>query len=64
MVMFRRGLKGNVKDELMRDGAKNDDLDALIQTAIRLDDQLYERAMERKHDREPRGALGFVPRPG
>ena len=44
MTMFRRGLKENVKDELMRTGAATDDLESLIRTAINIDDQLYEQA--------------------
>ncbi|KXL46600.1 MAG: hypothetical protein FE78DRAFT_30742 [Acidomyces sp. 'richmondensis'] len=50
MVMFRRGLKDSVKDELMRDGRTNKDLDELIRTAIDLDNKLYERNIERRHD--------------
>ena len=34
----------------MRDGRQNDDLNDLIQTAIDLDDKLFERAMEKRHD--------------
>jgi len=62
MVMFRRGLKDNVKDELMRDGRKNNDLNDLIKTAIDLDDKLYERSMEKRHDVRTRGSAGYVPR--
>ena len=56
MVMFRRELKDNVKDELMRYGEVNS-LDSLIKAAIELDDRLYERAMEKRHD-DPRGRAG------
>jgi hypothetical protein len=62
MVMFRRGLKDNVKDELMRDGRANKDLDELIRTAIDLDDKLYERRMEKRHDTRVGGSAGYVPR--
>lgn len=62
MVMFRRGLKDSVKDELMRDGRRNDNLDHLIKTAIDLDDKLYERSMEKRHDIRSRGNAGYVPR--
>ena len=62
MVMFRRGLKDNVKDELMRDGRTNKDLDELIRTAIDLDDKLYERNIEKRHNIRTRGSAGYVPR--
>jgi len=62
MVMFRRGLKDNVKDELMRDGRRNNDLDDLIKTAIDLDDKLYERGIEKRHNIRVRGSAGYVPR--
>ena len=61
MTMFRRGLKENVKDELMRDGRSIEDLDDLIRATIDIDDKLYERAMERRHDINPRGRSGFIP---
>ena len=57
--MFRRGLKENVKDELMRNGGLIPTLDILIQTAIDIDDKLYERAIEKKHSFNPRGTYGF-----
>jgi len=57
--MFRRGLKENVKDELMRSGGIIDTLDVLIRSAIDIDDKLYERAMEKKHNFNPRGTFGF-----
>jgi len=59
MTMFRRGLKENVKDELMRSGGIIDTLDVLIRSAIDIDDKLYERAMEKKHNFNPRGTFGF-----
>ncbi|CAD0052049.1 unnamed protein product [Aureobasidium pullulans] len=43
MTMYRRGLKENVKDELMRAGMKIEDLDDLIRATIEIDDNLYER---------------------
>jgi hypothetical protein len=61
MTMYRRGLKENVKDELMRAGMKIEDLDDLIRASIEIDDNLYERAMERRHDVAPRGKSGYVP---
>jgi hypothetical protein len=59
MTMFRRGLKENVKDELMRNSGIINSLDILIRTAIDIDDKLYERAMEKKHNFNPRGTFGF-----
>lgn len=53
-TMFRRGLKENVKDELMRYGGTVDTLDKLIEAAVELDDKLYQRAMEKKR-------LGYIP---
>ncbi|KAG9696113.1 hypothetical protein KCU77_g23740, partial [Aureobasidium melanogenum] len=61
MTMYRRGLKENVKDELMRTGEKIEDLDDLIRATIEIDDNLYERAMERRHDVAPRGKSGYAP---
>jgi hypothetical protein len=61
MTMYRRGLKENVKDELMRAGMKIENLDELIRATIEIDDNLYERAMERRHDVAPRGKSGYVP---
>jgi len=50
MIMFRRGLKDNLKDEIMRDGRSISDMFDLIEVAIDLDDKLYERAMEKRYD--------------
>ncbi|CAD0043000.1 unnamed protein product [Aureobasidium pullulans] len=61
MTMYRRGLKENVKDELMRAGMKIESLDDLIRATIEIDDNLYERAMEKRHDVAPRGKSGYVP---
>jgi hypothetical protein len=48
--MYRRGLKEEVKDELMRYSARTDSLNLLIQASIEIDDRLYERRMEKKYD--------------
>ncbi len=50
MTMFRRGLKDNLKDEIMRDGKFISDMFDLIEIAIDLDDKLYERAMKKRYD--------------
>jgi len=50
MTMFRRDLKNNLKNELMRDKRSISDMFDLIMIAIDLDDKLYERAMKKKYD--------------
>ena len=57
--MFRRSLKENVKDELICSSSIIDTLDILIRSAIDIDDKLYERAIEKKHNFNPRGTFGF-----
>jgi len=47
--MYYRGLKDNVKDELMRHGARQSTLEELCRTAIDVDDRLYERYIEKRH---------------
>jgi hypothetical protein len=59
--MYRRSLKENVKDELIRTGQKIENLDELIRATIEIDDNLYERAIERRHDVAPRGKSSYVP---
>lgn len=63
-TMFYRGLKDNVKDEMMRKGSWTDssiDLPGLQAAAIQIDDILYERAMEKRHTGQFRGRSGYVP---
>lgn len=64
MNMYYRGLKDNVKDEMMRDGAAKDTLGEMIKAAIRIDDALYERSMEKRHTHSIRGRPGYVPYSG
>ena len=52
--MYRRELKEQVKNELMRDDRAYETLDKLIKIFIDLDDKLYERAMKKKYDEEPK----------
>jgi hypothetical protein len=59
MTIFRRSLKENVKDELMRNSRIISILDILIRTAIDIDDKLYERAIEKKYSFNPRGTFRF-----
>ena len=46
MTMFCQGLKPKVKEELMRTGARTDNLINLINTAIDIDVSLYELQQE------------------
>jgi len=50
MTMFRRDLKNNLKDELMRDGKSISDMFDLVMIAIDLDDKLYKRVMKKRYD--------------
>ena len=50
MIIFRRRLKNNVKNEFMRSGTLIENFEELIEQAIEIDDKLYERAMEKRHD--------------
>ena len=53
--MYRRGLKEQVKNELMRDDRAYETLDEFIEIFIDLNDKLYERVMKKKYDEEPKG---------
>ena len=57
-TMYRRELKEQVKDELMRDGRAYETLDELIEIFIDFDDKLYERVMKKKYDEELKGRVG------
>ncbi|KAI7019968.1 hypothetical protein KC355_g2898, partial [Hortaea werneckii] len=61
ITMYYRGLKDNVKDELMRSGAAQDTLDRMIEAAIEIDDKLYERQQEKSHNGQYRGRSGYNP---
>jgi mannitol-specific phosphotransferase system IIBC component len=50
MTMFRRDLKNNLKDEIMRDDKFINDMFDLIEVVIDLDDKLYERAIKKRYD--------------
>ncbi len=50
MTMFRRDLKNNLKNEIMRDGKFISDMFDLIEVVIDFDDKLYERAMKKRYD--------------
>jgi hypothetical protein len=48
MRMYKQGLKHSVRAELMRSGTQINDLEDLTQEAIRVDNELYELALEEK----------------
>jgi hypothetical protein len=50
MTMFRRDLKNNLKNEIMRDDRSISDMFDLIEVAIDLDDKLYEKAIKKRYD--------------
>jgi len=58
-TMYYRGLKDNVKDELMRYRADQSTLLNLMKAAIEVDDKLYERTIEKKHN-QGTGRSGYA----
>ncbi len=48
--MFRRNLKNNLKNEIMRDEKNFNDIFDLIEVVIDFDDKLYKRAMKKRYD--------------
>jgi len=50
MTMFRRSLKNNLKNEIMRDDKSINDMFDLIEVVIDFDDKLYERAMKKRYN--------------
>jgi len=62
MTMFRRGLKDNLKDEIMRNERFINDMFDLIEVVIDFDDKLYERAMKKRYDQSyERAGTSFEP---
>ena len=55
--MYRRELKEQIKDELMRDERVYEILDELIEIFINFDDRLYERVMKKRYDEEFKGRI-------
>ena len=49
MIMYWRGLKENVKNQLAFDDDVVKTLNTLIKVAIEIDDKLYEHAMKKQH---------------
>ena len=50
MTMFRRKLKDNVKNEIMRDERNYESLTEFIEIVINFDDKLYKRVMKKRYD--------------
>ncbi len=48
--MFRRDLKNNLKNEIMRDERTLNDMFDLIEVIIDLNDKLYERVMKKRYN--------------
>ncbi len=48
--MFRRNLKNNLKNEIMRDNKFISDIFDLIEVIINFDDKLYKRAMKKRYN--------------
>jgi len=57
--MFKRDLKKNVKDELMRSDARFDIIQTLVKIAIDVDDKLYKRAMKKRYNQSHKRARIF-----
>ena len=52
MTIFRRGLKDNVKNKLIRDERDYKSLFEFIEIAIDINDKLYERIIKKRYDRQ------------
>ena len=50
MIIFRRKLENNVKNEFMWIVTFIENFEKLIKQTIEIDDKLYERIMEKRHD--------------
>ena len=50
MIIFRKKLRNNVKDEIMRDERNYKSFAEFIKIVIDLDDKLYERAMKKRYN--------------
>ncbi len=48
--MFRRDLKNNFKNEIMRDNKSISDMFDLIEVVIDFDDKLYKKAIKKRYD--------------
>lgn len=59
MTMFRRDLKNNLKNEIMRDVKIINDMFDFIEVIIDLDNKLYERVMKKRYDQSHERAKIF-----
>ncbi len=50
MIVFRRDLKNNPKNEIMCDDKFINDMFDLIEVVINFDDKLYERVMKKRYN--------------
>ena len=57
--MFKRNLKNNVKNELMRYEETIENFEKLIEAIIDLDDKLYEKVMNKKFTLKIKARLDF-----
>ena len=57
--MFKRDLKKNVKNELMRSNARFDTIQILIKIAIDVDDKIYKRVIKKQYDQSHKRARIF-----
>ncbi len=48
--MFRRDLKDNLKNEIMRDDKFINDMFDLIEVVINFDNKLYKKAMKKRYN--------------
>ncbi len=48
--MFRRNLKNNLKNKIIRDDKFINDMFDLIEVVIDFDDKLYKRVMKKRYD--------------
>ena len=50
MTMFRRELKNNVKNKIMRNKRNYESFTKFIEIVIDFDDKLYEQVMKKQYD--------------
>jgi len=50
MIMFRRNLKNNLKNEIIRNDKSISDMFDLIEVVIDFDDKLYKKVMKKRYD--------------
>jgi len=48
--MFRRDLKNNLKNEIMRNEKRINDMFNFIEVVINFDDKLYKKAMKKRYN--------------